>query len=172
MTTASARNYLSFEAFATTPKVTTGLYKFDESFGVTWSRAINFASTTHSMAIVDMDFTSTYSIALSYADTIGSTADFFVLTVFNETTGETLAEQTFAGDKVQSSYGTDGCVRLISNSWYLAIQTVMVVPASTPTGYAYDTISLSTGALTVTTGAVTTAAITSFLTPTLALISP
>jgi len=98
VTTAAARNYLSFEAYATTPKVTTGLYKFDESFGVTWSRAINFASTTHSMAIVDMDFTSTYSIALSYADTYSSTADFYVLTVFNETTGETLAEQTFAGD--------------------------------------------------------------------------
>ena len=53
------------------------------------------------------------------------------------------------------------------------MQTVKVNPASTPAGdYAYDTISLSTGALTVTTGAVTTAAITSFLTPTLALISP
>jgi len=149
------------------------LYKFDESFGVTWSRAINFASTARSMAIVDMDFTSTYSIALSYADVYSSTADFYVLTVLNETTGETLSELKFAGDKAQSVYATDGCVRLISNSWYLAIQTVMVDPATTPGGtYAYDTISLSTGALTVTTGAVTTAAITSFLTPTLALISP
>jgi hypothetical protein len=161
------RNYFAFTSTDGTGK-STGLYRFDDNFGITYSRLINKQSANQ-LLTVDMDFNTDYSLSLNYVNTASALWNVMVL---NETTGATIGEMTISVANAVTNM--KGAIRLDTSSvsappYYLSI---FVREAST-SGLS-DTVHIYKGALAVTTSpvAVTIAAPTVLKTTEKVLVSP